>query len=204
MERPSKEEIRLMPKFPGVSMNDIVVVTNATEAAKAAAELSKHSCLGFDTESKPCFNKGESSKGPHLIQISSKEKTYLFPTQFPETIAAIDKILSDPNIKKVGFGLINDRKILNAKFGIKLESAEDLSPKIKRLAGTKENVGARAAVAMFFKQRLSKSAQTSNWAKFPLQEHQIKYAADDAYAALCIELELKKALAQKNNNNLNF
>ena len=194
MDRPTKEQIRLMPLFTGINPDNIKVVTDKKEAAAAAAELSKYSCLGFDTESKPCFNKGESSTGPHLIQISSLEKAYLFPTKFPETIDAINQILSDPNIKKVGFGLTNDRKILKAKFGIRLENTEELSTKVKRFAGVKENVGARAAVAMFFQQRLSKGAQTSNWAKFPLQEHQIKYAADDAYAALCVAKKLEELM----------
>lgn len=194
MDRPTKEQIRLMPLFTGIHPDNIKVVTQKKEADAAAAELSKYSCLGFDTESKPCFNKGESSTGPHLIQISSLEKAYLFPTKFPETIDAINQILSNPNIKKVGFGLINDRKILKGKFGITLESAEELSTKVKRFAGVKENVGARAAVAMFFQQRLSKGAQTSNWAKFPLQEHQIKYAADDAYAALCVAKKLEELM----------
>ena len=194
MDRPTKEQIRLMPLFTGIHPDNIKVVTDKKEADAAAAELSKYSCLGLDTESKPCFNKGESSTGPHLIQISSLEKAYLFPTKFPETIDAINQILSDPNIKKVGFGLTNDRKILKAKFGIRLENTEELSTKVKRFAGVKENVGARAAVAMFFQQRLSKGAQTSNWAKFPLQEHQIKYAADDAYAALLIAQELDKRI----------
>ena len=194
MDRPTKEQIRLMPLFTGIHPDNIKVVTQKKEADAAAAELSKYSCLGFDTESKPCFNKGESSTGPHLIKISSLEKAYLFPTKFPETIDAINQVLSNPNIKKVGFGLINDRKILKGKFGITLESAEELSTKVKRFAGVKENVGARAAVAMFFQQRLSKGAQTSNWAKFPLQEHQIKYAADDAYAALCIAKKLEELM----------
>ena len=186
-----------MPLFTGIHPDNIKVVTDKKEADAAAAELSKYSCLGFDTESKPCFNKGESSTGPHLIQISSLEKAYLFPTKFPETIDAINQVLSNPNIKKVGFGLTNDRKILKGKFGITLESAEELSTKVKRFAGVKENVGARAAVAMFFQQRLSKGAQTSNWAKFPLQEHQIKYAADDAYAALCIAKKLEELMKQR-------
>lgn len=191
-----------MPKFPGVSLSDVTVVTNRAEAERAAASLANYRLLGFDTESKPCFKKGESSQGPHLIQIASPDNTFLFPTRFIETMDAVNRVLGDQTIKKVGFGLKHDKKILNNQFGIKLENIEDLALKVKRFAGTKDNVGARAAVAMFFKQRLSKSAQTSNWAKFPLQPHQIKYAADDAYAALCIELELQKALAQKNNNNL--
>src|SRR5690554_7748324 len=139
-----------MPLFTGIHPDNIKVVTDKKEAAGGAAELSKYSCLGFDTESKPCFNKGESSAGPHLIQISSLDKAYLFHTKFPETIDAINQILSDPNRKKVGIGLTNDRKILKAKFGIRLENTEELFTKVKRFAGVKENVGVWAEVAMFF------------------------------------------------------
>jgi ribonuclease D len=38
--------------------------------------------------------------------------------------------------------------------------------------------------------RLSKSAQMSNWGAYPLQEFQIRYAGNDAYAAVCIERAL--------------
>nr|MDA3884625.1 3'-5' exonuclease domain-containing protein 2 [Candidatus Delongbacteria bacterium] len=37
-------------------------------------------------------------------------------------------------------------------------------------------------------------AQTSNWAAFPLQKNQLKYAANDAYASLCIELEINNII----------
>src|SRR5690554_2892937 len=151
-----------MPLFTGIHPDNIKVVTQKKEADAAAAELSKYSCLSFDTESKPCFNKGESSTGPHLIQISSLEKAYLFPTKFPETIDAINQVLSNPNIKKVGFGLINDRKILKGKFGITLESAEELSTKVKRFAGVKENVGARAAVRSE-ERRVGKECRDGRW-----------------------------------------
>ncbi len=192
MERPTKEQIRELPIFEGVHLDNIKVITNKNEAKEAADELIKHSCLGFDTESKPCFKKGETSTGPHLIQISCKSKTYIFPTRFPSIIEPISHILSNPNIKKVGFGLAGDKRSLYRKLGIKIVNTEDLSIKVKRFAGTEQRVGIRVAVAMFFNQRLTKSAQTSNWSMFPLKEYQLRYAANDAYAALCIEVEMEK------------
>src|SRR5690554_8194110 len=84
-----------------------------------------------------------------------------------------DVCSSDLNIKKVGFGLTNDRKILKAMFGIRLENTEELSTKVKRCARAKENVFARVAGAMFVQQMLSKGTQTSQLAKLSLSEHQI-------------------------------
>ncbi|MCI5147345.1 MAG: 3'-5' exonuclease domain-containing protein 2 [Candidatus Electrothrix sp. AR3] len=200
MKRPTKEQIRELPLFIGISLDNVVVVKDIEGAEKAIKELKEATCLGFDTESKPCFRKGEVSKGPHLIQLSNESKAFLFPTRFLSIIASLDKILSDSNIKKVGFGLANDKRILQRKFGIKLLNTQDLSVKLKEYSGSKQRVGIRAAVAMVFKQRLAKGAQTSNWAAFPLQEHQLKYAANDAYASLCIEREINNAMKLKRKN----
>lgn len=192
MERPTKDQIRDLPIYEGISRENIIVVTKKIDAISAIAELGKHSCLGFDTESKPCFKKGEVSDGPHLIQIATKSQVFLFPTKFYSNFSAIEDILSDPTIKKVGFGLKEDKKILFRKLGIKLLNSEELSSKVMRFTQVKQRVGARVAVAMFFNQRLSKSAQKSNWSLFPLKDHQKRYAANDAHSALLIELEIER------------
>ncbi len=192
MERLTKDQIRELPVYEGISLENIVIVTKKEDAIYAIEELEKQTCLGFDTESKPCFRKEDVSDGPHLIQIATKSKVFLFPTKFYKNFSDIEKILSNPKIKKVGFGLKEDKKIIFSKFGINLVNAEDLSSKVMRFAETKQRVGARAAVAMFFNQRLSKGAQKSNWSIFPLKEHQKRYAANDAHSALLIELEIEK------------
>lgn len=199
MERLSKEQIRSLPLYEGVPIKDIHVIKNKWAALKAVKILEQYTVLGFDTESKPTFKKGEVSKGPHLIQLSCPEKTYLFPTRFVPAIEEIKVILSNPNIKKVGFGVSGDKATIYRNFGINLRNTEDLSQKVKKFTGLDQRVGARAAVAMLFKLRLSKSAQKSNWALFPLEEHQIKYAANDAYSALCVELEIERSNAQSTN-----
>ena len=197
MERLTNEQVQFLPMYDGLSLDNIIVVTQKSDAISAIEELKKHSVLGFDTESKPCFKKGEISDGPHLIQLSTKAKAYLFPTKFFDNFAAIEGILSDPTIKKVGFGLKEDKKIIFRKFGIRLENTIELSSKVMHFAQVTQRVGARAAVAMFFNQRLSKGAQRSNWSVFPLKDHQKMYAANDAHSALLIELEIEKQNSNK-------
>jgi ribonuclease D len=197
MERLTKEQIQFLPMYDGLSLDNIIVVTQASDAISAIEELKKHAILGFDTESKPCFKKGEISDGPHLIQLSTKTKAFLFPTKFFENFTEIEDILSDPTIKKVGFGLKEDKKMIFRKFGIKLENTVELSSKVMHFAQVTQRVGARAAVAMFFNQRLSKGAQRSNWSVFPLKDHQKIYAANDAHSALLIELEIEKHNSNK-------
>ena len=197
MERLTNEQVQFLPMYDGLSLDNIIVVTQESDAINAIEELKKHSVLGFDTESKPCFKKGEISDGPHLIQLSTKTKAYLFPTKFFENFAAIESVLSNPTIKKVGFGLKEDKKIIFKKFGIKLENTIELSSKVMHFAQVTQRVGARAAVAMFFNQRLSKGAQRSNWSVFPLKDHQKMYAANDAHSALLIELEIEKQNSNK-------
>ena len=197
MERLTKEQIQFLPMYDGLSLDNIIVVTQAPDAISAIEELKKHAILGFDTESKPCFKKGEISDGPHLIQLSTKTKAFLFPTKFFENFTEIEDILSDPTIKKVGFGLKEDKKMIFRKFGIKLENTVELSSKVMHFAQVTQRVGARAAVAMFFNQRLSKGAQRSNWSVFPLKDHQKINAANDAHSALLIELEIEKHNSNK-------
>lgn len=191
--RPTKEQMRELPVYKGVDLDSIIVVTNKEEAIDAVSELMQYSVLGFDTESKPTFKKGEVSSGPHLIQLSCLSKTFIFPSVFPDVISEVAKVLANSNIKKVGFGLSDDKKALINKFSIKVENTVELSSKVKNFTGVKQNVGARAAVAMLFGQRLTKSAQTSNWAAFPLQDYQLLYAANDSYSALCVEIEIEKS-----------
>ena len=193
MKRPTKEQIRELPLYLGLSLVDIEIVENELDAEKAIESLRDEMCLGFDTESRPIFRKGEVSPGPTLIQLSTVSKAFLFPTRFPFALAAANEILSNPEIKKVGFGIKGDNKELRSKFNINILNTEDLSVKLKNLVGEENSIGARAAVAMVLKSRLGKGAQKSNWGAYPLKKNQVLYAANDAHSAMCIEQSLISA-----------
>jgi ribonuclease D len=189
LKRLDKNEIKELPPFTGLDLDNIKIVANEQDAAEAIKVLQGEACLGFDTESKPTFKKGESSAGAALIQLASESQAFLFPTRFPAAVSAANIILSNAKIKKVGFGLKSDKSELR-KLGIGFVNTEDLSVTVKNRAKEKQRVGARAAIAMMLGLRLSKSAQMSNWGAYPLQEFQIRYAGNDAYAAVCIERAL--------------
>lgn len=190
MHRPSKEEIRAYPLYAGLDLADIKLVENEADADEALAALNNETRLGFDTETKPTFRKGQVSAGPTLIQLSTTSKAYLFPTRFPAAVSAARALLSNPSIIKIGFGLRDDIKELRNKLDIDIVNTLDLSVELKNLAEEKNTIGARAAVAMVLKLRLGKGAQTSNWGAYPLQKNQIQYAANDAHAAICIAIAL--------------
>lgn len=190
MERPTKEQIRELPLYVGLELDKIKIVENEQDAAKALDELNNETCLGFDTESKPIFRKGVISPGPALIQLATESKAFLFPSRFPSALSSARTILSNQNIKKIGFGINDDIKELRTKLDIDTVNTQNLSVMLKDLIGAENSIGARAAVAMVLKMRLGKGAQKSNWGAYPLKKNQILYAANDAHSAICIAKSL--------------
>lgn len=177
----------VLPSYQGIAMDDIRLVASPAQCAAALPALLAADALGFDTESKPTFVKGESSDGPHLLQLSTDSTAYLFqigPQTSQEAVAAIRAVLEAPAILKVGFGLSDDVKRLRTKLGIEAAGVVDLS---RVCRGSQRNeLGAKSAVAKFFGQHLHKSKKTSttNWASARLNERQLLYAANDAQVAL--------------------
>ena len=182
---PSKAEIAQMEPFEGLGLEQVFVVSSKRQALLAVEELTATSQIGFDTESKPTFRKGQQSGGPHVFQFATLEKAFLFPTHVPEIHPAIIELLVSSSVTKIGFDLRGDLHQISNRFGVKVESVVDLGRMFKKLGYT-HTIGATSAVAMLFGQRLrkSKSVTTSNWAAKDLSERQLLYAANDAFAAI--------------------
>lgn len=179
----------LLPPYDGIKLADVRLVKSGLDAAEALAALSQADVVGFDTESKPTFQKGEASTGPHLVQLATDDTAFLFQTGFELAAPlheAIREVLESARVLKVGFGLSDDVRRLRGKLGIEPRNVLDLATALRR--GERNTIGARTAVARFFGQRLQKSKRitTTNWALPVLSERQILYAADDAHVALKI------------------
>lgn len=185
MKPPHKDEIAELEPFEGLGMREIIVVTDQTLATQAFEELELAGRVGFDTESKPTFYKGQKSEGPHVLQFATTEKAYIFLSHIQETHPVIIELLRASHITKIGFGLGGDLHQISNRFGLRPESIIDLDRSFKQL-GYRNAVGAKSAIAIFFNQKLlkSKSVTTSNWAAKQLTERQLIYAANDAYAAI--------------------
>jgi ribonuclease D len=180
----SSEPELLLPPYAGISLASVRLVKTEQDAAEALAALLAMDVIGFDTESKPTFLKGEVSTGPHLIQLATDDMAYLFQIGTGAAPAMLKTVLESPTILKVGFGLSDDLKRLSIKLGIDTRHVLDLSTALRK--GERNTLGAKTAVARFFGQKLQKSKKitTTNWALPRLSEKQILYAADDAHVAL--------------------
>ena len=176
----------LLPPYDGIKLGDVRMVKSDKDAAEALAALMAMDVLGFDTESKPTFLKGEVSTGPHLVQLATDDCAYLFQIGAMPAVEVLKAVLESAAVLKVGFGLSDDVKRLRAKLGIETCNVLDLSTALRK--NERNTLGAKTAVARFFGKKLQKSKKitTTNWALPRLSEKQILYAADDAHVALKI------------------
>ena len=181
---PSKEQIALLDPFDRLALNQITLVTTAAQAQRAAQTLAEAKVWGFDTESKPTFQKYEVSEGPHIVQLSTLDRAWVFQLHDLDCRAVVAELLVLRGITKAGFGLGDDRKRIISKLGVEPVDVLELNT-VFRERGYRKDMGVKAAVAVLFNQRFikSKKASTSNWANAQLSDAQLIYAANDAYAA---------------------
>ncbi len=180
----SNEEIQLLPMrtFSG----EIILVQSESELAAVISILAQNDVLGFDTETRPSFKKGEFHKVA-LMQLAVPGKVFLVQihkTGLPESLT---KILADPKIIKTGVAIRDDIKALQKFRRFHPEGFVDLSVVAREKGIGVESVKKLTALLLGF--RISKTAQTSNWEMPTLTEKQIEYAATDAW--VCLEIYRK-------------
>lgn len=182
---PDKEAIALLPLFERLGLDRITLVSTGPQARQAFEQLVKARAWGFDTESKPTFKVGEQSDGPHVLQLSTPERAWVFQLVDADCRAIAADLLALRGIVKAGFGLGDDRKRIVHKLGIEPQGILELNS-IFHQRGYRKDMGVKGAVAVLFDQCFvkSKKAATSNWSNPKLTESQLIYAANDAYAAI--------------------
>ncbi len=174
--RMSKDEINACPikRWTG----RISVIRNTDELAAAMRKLAGHTLLGFDTETRPAYKKGESYL-PSLLQLASDDEVFIFQLKHLGLAKPLRKTLADPAIIKAGVSLDYDIRELKKLSHFQAAGFMDLSDLAKK-AGIK-NHGLRGLAAVLLGIRISKGAQTSNWSRDMLTRQQIQYAATDAW-----------------------
>lgn len=184
---PSRAETSLLEPFSGLTLAQIYMPKTRAEFAAATSEIRGAGVVGFDTEARPLFNKGDVSDGPHIVQFATRNKAFIFQLDQPECQPFLIDILQSEAVVKVGFGLHSDHGQINKKLGVKVAAVHDLNT-VFRHEGYGSSTGVRAAVAIVMNKKFHKSKRvtTSDWAATQLTEKQLVYAANDAYAALLV------------------
>lgn len=178
----SKEEVNELPlgQFEG----DIFMIDHPDLVDEAVDFLEDQRIIGFDTETKPSFKKGQFNH-VSLLQLSTTEQAFLFRLHkigFPEPLR---NLLEKENLVKIGAAVHDDLKGLGKLTdSFYPQSFFDLNDELKKVGF--HNVGVRNLSGMVLKIRISKSEQVSNWESEVLTEKQQRYAATDAWACLKI------------------
>lgn len=189
----SKEDINSLPigRWEGPSY----LVRTLEEVRGAVKILSQVSLLGFDTETRPAFRKGQKFP-PSLLQLATGDEVFLFQLKNTGLTESLISILCDPSIVKVGVALDFDLLSLQALQPFQPRGFIDLAG-VARRKGIK-NQGLRGLAAIVCGFRISKSARTTNWANNDLTSQQIQYAATDAWVGREIYHRLESLIAPPN------
>jgi len=208
-----KDKIKDLPEVPYKQTKKIVLVTNATASNVAVALIRKEltsfdkdgdtttsstsfQYLGFDTETRPKFNKGGNNHPPALLQLATSTTAYLFrlkhegmhPTTNCPMTEALHALLVDTSIIKVGVGIHEDITELQRTYGQSTcgngSSYLDLGPLAKIRHPQIKRAGLRNLTATLLNWKLSKAQQMKNWEMKTLTVAMEAYAASDALVAL--------------------
>ena len=185
----AKEEIAELPimAFEG----KISVPLTSDQIEEAVNYLRQFKVLGFDTETRPNFRKGQHNKVA-LLQLSAGDRAFLFRLNKIRLPNVVKQLLADESIIKVGAAIHDDLKALVSLSPFVPGGFVDVQSMAKQVGI--EQAGLRPLAAMLMGIRISKAQQTSNWEISYLTEAQLLYAATDAWVSLEIYNRLSDML----------
>ena len=175
----SKEELRELPT--GQFSGNIHLIDTREREDVACEVLRTEQILGFDTETKPNFKKGNLNK-VSLLQLSTSTDAFLFRLNKIGLSGQLGEILADENIFKVGIAIRDDVRLLKQLHHFNEKGFVELQDYVRQFGIENSGLSKIAGIVLNF--RISKSQQLTNWENEHLTEAQQIYAATDAWAAL--------------------
>lgn len=181
----SNDELAELPlsSFEGV----IHVIEQPEDMDLALEYLSRQSMLGFDTETRPAFKKGQTYP-VSLLQLSTSDQAFLFRINKIGLPSGLVRILSSPKILKIGVAIRDDIKILQKIVPFKPAGFIELQDLVKTYGIENFSLKKLSAIVLGF--RISKSARLTNWDAQELTEQQMIYGATDAWVSCEIYKQL--------------
>lgn len=162
----------------------IEVVQSLYEAERAVNYLLSQPILGFDTETKPQFQRGHTSLVA-LLQVSSKDVCFLFRLNVLGLPDCIKRLLSDEGeTLKIGLSWHDDLCGLRRRGEFHPGTFIEIQQIAKDMG--LHDLSLQKLYANLMGKRISKTQRLSNWEADRLTDAQKQYAATDAWA--CIQL----------------
>ncbi|MCA1756457.1 MAG: 3'-5' exonuclease domain-containing protein 2 [Bacteroidales bacterium] len=177
----------------------IFCIDNDKDVKSAVTDLGRYTRLGFDTETRPAFKKGQ-KYDVSLLQLSAGNKAYLFRlnmTGLPQQVAAI---LANPGIAKIGVAIHDDIKALQKLRKFTPSGFIELQDMVKEYGIN--SAGLKKLSAIILGSTISKRQQVTNWENPTLTQAQKIYAATDAWISLQIYDKLVESSLLSGEDNL--
>ena len=174
----TKEDIATLPirRYAG----PVHLVASARDLDRATQDIRHEHVVGFDTETRPVFKKGQSYL-PCLVQVATQRAVYLFQLKQFDASRLLTQLLEAPRIVKAGVAMADDLRQLKKVFQFEEKAVLDFGVVAKKCG--LEKTGMRNLAGIFLKFRIPKGARTTNWDVPRLTQSQIIYAATDAWAS---------------------
>lgn len=178
-----------LAELPIATYKGKITIVDTTENAHAATEVLRAAgTIGFDTETRPSFRKGE-HHFVSLLQLSITSETFLFRLNHIGMPDCVRELLEDETLTKIGISIHDDFLNLNKKYPLEPRGFIELQTYVKEF-NIADNSLSRI-YGILFEQRISKGQRLTNWEAPVLTEHQQEYAALDALACLHIYYHLR-------------
>ncbi|MDE6329671.1 MAG: 3'-5' exonuclease domain-containing protein 2 [Muribaculaceae bacterium] len=173
-----------LAKLPAADYHGEIHMVDSPDLVDAAVNaLSKADIIGFDTETRPSFKKGQSHQVA-LLQLATRTDCYLFRLNIIGLPAPVKSILEDESLLKIGVSLHDDFHNLHRLHDLTPKGFIDLQPYVKKF-GIADNSLSRI-YGILFDRRISKGQRLTNWESPSLTPAQQAYAAFDALS--CIQI----------------
>lgn len=184
-DKTDSSPIYVKAQFPG----EIILINRDEEIAPALELIKGEPLIGFDTETKPAFKKGE-VYSVSLLQLATPDYALLFRLHTLKDFSLLSRFFEDDSITKVGVAIRDDIKGLQKLFPFTPKGFVELADMAKE-RGLK-NFGLKGMTEEVLALTLSKRAKLSNWESSSLKNDQKIYAATDAWIGREIYVALKR------------
>jgi ribonuclease D len=170
-----------------VFQGTVHLINSDSDLLEVTELLQNSKILGFDTETKPSFTKGE-TYSVALLQLANEDHAFLFRLHFIQDFSLLKNIFENKQIVKVGLAIRDDIKALQKLFSFGPSNFIELQ-EIAKTKGLK-NFGLKGMSEEVLNLTLSKRAKLTNWESKTLTSDQISYASTDAWIGLKLYQEL--------------
>ena len=176
--------------MPVVTFDGSITVVDTQEMAREAfRDISCAHVIGFDTETRPSFQKGRFYK-VSLMQLSTEDHCYLIRLNRLGISDGLREILENPEIVKVGASVHDDFSVMRRlRPDLDPQGFIDLQEYVKYFAI--HDMSLQKMYAIVFGEKISKAQRLTNWEAETLTPAQQAYAAIDAWACLKLYRHLR-------------